>query len=63
MDREPQDTRPLGPAGKGDGGPPPLREFSLPDSKPENAPWSNFLARILKPASAAPAVRRKSLSE
>jgi hypothetical protein len=63
MDHDPQDTRPLGPAGEGDGSSPPLREFSPEDPTLENAPWSNFLARILKPASVSPAVRRRSLSE
>jgi hypothetical protein len=63
MDHDPQDTRPLGPTGKGDGSSPPLREFSPEDQSLENAPWTNFLARILRPASASPATRRRSLSE
>ena len=53
MTRQPQDTRPLGPAGKGTDSSPPLREFS-PKSEPESesarAPWSAFVARILRPA-------------
>jgi hypothetical protein len=63
MDHKPQETSPLGPSGEGDGSTPPLREFSSEDPVLENAPWSNFLTRILKPASASPAIRRQSLSE
>jgi hypothetical protein len=63
MDRDPQDARPLGPAGEGDGSTPPLREFSPLDANLENAPWTKFLTRILKPATSSPAIRRRSLSE
>ncbi len=54
MNHQPKDTRPLGPAGEGAGSSPPLREFSpksAPDSDPAQAPWSAFVARILRPAS------------
>jgi hypothetical protein len=54
MTHQPQDTRPLGPTGEGDGSTPPLREFSPksdPDSDAARAPWSAFVARILRPAS------------
>lgn len=54
MNRQPQDTSPLAPAGEGRGSTPPLREFSpqfSPISEPAPpTPWSAFLARILKPA-------------
>jgi hypothetical protein len=56
MTRQPEDTRPLGPTGKGKDSSPPLREFS-PKSEPESetarAPWSAFVARILRPATDA----------
>ncbi len=57
MDREPQDTRLTAGPGPGAQGSPPLREFqpatdvSVADAPPpSDAPWSAFVARILRPA-------------
>jgi len=58
MNRQPQDTRSLGYPGNGAGNSPPLRESSPASSDgdtataPLAAPWSAFIARILRPAGA-----------
>ena len=54
MTREPQDTRPVSTPGDKVKGTPPLREFqpARNDARasPAKAPWSAFVARILRPA-------------
>jgi len=55
MDREPQDTRLTAAPGPGASGSPPLREFqpvtNASVAEPAaDAPWSAFIARILRPA-------------
>ena len=56
MTREPQETRPLETPGNGHEGTPALREtrsagpaFERP-AEAHGAPWSAFIARILRPA-------------
>ena len=54
MNHQPKATRHLDPAGEAQGSSPPLREFSPQteaESETARAPWSAFIARILRPAS------------
>jgi hypothetical protein len=66
MSREPQESRPLGTSANGPEGTPPLREthsagaaFERP-AEALGAPWSAFIARILRPA---PNVRREARND